>query len=463
MPHRFSHITTTLLCLIGFFGLLGVLFLHPLSAQSNSTHTAFLPFVVAGPAKPSVFGMQTGRLASEGNLQGLIALELSWVRRGALLWKNIEPVEGGDYRWDSPQTQAMEQEMITASQHNINLILVVLASPHWATEPYQATCAPINPDKYRAFADFMAAAVQRYSKPPYNVKYWEIGNEPDAYIFPSDPGYGCWGLVKDPFYGGHQYGEMLKVVYPAIKAADPQAQVLNGGLLLDQPYDPVKNTGLSARFIEGIFRADAADSFDILSYHSYSYYNGTADGTLGDVDWKIGYLRDVMAAYNVQKPLFNTEGALLCPTVSDACRQAQADFVGRAYTRALTEDIMGFIWYVYDNDSFRNTALIEPGNPSSKRPAYQAYQQVAAMLRGATYQEKLANLPIPAEGYRFARGNELVTVFWSDVDQDVVIPAPASSTVQCFDWDGTELPCSAVRNSVILTASSGPKYVVVKP
>jgi hypothetical protein len=46
--------------------------------------------------------------------------------------------------------------------------------------------------------------------------------------------------VSDPVtlnFGGEYYGNMLKIVYPAIKSADPQAQVLVGGLLLD--CDPV--------------------------------------------------------------------------------------------------------------------------------------------------------------------------------------------------------------------------------
>jgi hypothetical protein len=450
-------------CFAALLGIVSIILPHSAKSQSEPNYRLHIPLVLTEKLDAGVFGLETSSLSPERGLNELVDLGPLWSRHNALLWKEVEPVEGGGYNWDSNHIRTLETEMIRASQNDLKLILIVRGSPRWATEPYQADCAPINLSKYHAFANFMTAVVQRYSKPPYNVKYWEIGNEPDAYIFPGDSPYGCWGLVDDPYYGGRQYGEMLKVISPAIKAVDPQAQVLNGGLLLDRPYDPVNNTGLSARFIEGVFLAGAADAFDILSYHSYSYYNGTADGTLGDVDWKISYLRDVMAAYNVQKPLFNTEGALLCPTASDACRQAQADFIGRAYTRFLTEDIMGFIWYVYDNDSFRNTALVEPGDPSSKRPAYQAYQQVAAMLRGATYQEKLANLPAPAEGYRFARGNELITVFWSNEPQDVEIPAPASSMVQCFDRDGTELPCSAVRNSVILTASSGPKYVVVKP
>src|SRR4029079_4772694 len=206
-------------------------------------------------------------------LEGLVASRTSWVRASNLLLRDVEPVESGEYHWDAPSVQIIEQEMLPARTHGLKLILVVRASPTWATAPYKADCAPINPAKYTRFAAFMAAAVDRYSKPPYNVEFWEIGNEPDAPIFPNNSRYGCWGVTSDPYYGGRAYGAMLKVVYPAMKARAGQISVLNGGLLLDQPYNAGNGSGRSARFLEGIFIAGAGASFDILSFHSYSYYN----------------------------------------------------------------------------------------------------------------------------------------------------------------------------------------------
>ncbi len=91
--------------------------------------------------------------------------------------------------------------------------------------------------QYGRFAAFLSEVVKRYSQPPYNVRYWEIGNEPDTPIGP-DSGFGCWGVNGDPYFGGGAYGNMLKAVYPAIKAANPQVQVLNGSLLLDRPNTP---------------------------------------------------------------------------------------------------------------------------------------------------------------------------------------------------------------------------------
>jgi hypothetical protein len=351
-----------------------------------------------------------------------VALGASWVRGGNLLWRDVEPVEGGGYHWDAPGVQLLEQEMLNAGRHNLNLILVVRGSPGWATAPYKPDCAPINPAKYARFTAFLAAAVERYSQPPYNVSYWEIGNEPDAPIFPDDSIFGCWGLAGDTYYGGRAYGALLNMAYPAIKAKAPQISVLNGGLLLDHPDNPDGGSDHSARFIEGMFVAGAGASFDILSFHSYSYYDGTVDGTRGAADWKVGYLRDLMNKYGVpRKPMINTETALLCSAATPECRQAQADAIGRSYTRAIADGLLGHLWYVYDSDGFYNTALVEPSDVFAQRSTYQAYRSAATLLGGARLLGPLSGQGAGVEGYRFSSAGRTIVVLWSDKQQHVAI------------------------------------------
>ena len=101
----------------------------------------------------------------------LRAAGVTWIRSdNTLRWRDVEPVEGGGYQWNTAAVQRIEQEMILASQAGLKFILIVQGSPRWATTPYQADCAPINPAKYDRFAAFLAAAVARYSQPPYNVR-----------------------------------------------------------------------------------------------------------------------------------------------------------------------------------------------------------------------------------------------------------------------------------------------------
>ncbi len=256
---------------------------------------------------------------------------------------------------------------------------------------------------------------------------------------------------------------MLKAVYPAMKAANPAVQVLNGGLLLDKPYNATMQAGLSARFLEGVFVAGAGDSFDIVSYHSYSYYGvsmTTTDGNTGSVDWKVAYLRQLMDTYRVpQKPLLNTESALLCYTASAACQQAQADAIPRMFARAMRDGLLGNVWYIYDSDAFRNTGLVEPGNIIVQRPGYAAFKQSMAMLGGSTYVGALTGQAPGVEGYRFRRNGQTITVLWSNAAQVVNLQVGAAR-VSCSGRDGTALACANVGGGVTLNAVSGPSYVV---
>lgn len=445
----------------------GATFVGYAQAQATATPSIYLPLVVNRYPPLGVFGVEMTSVSVGRGLDSLTAPDTSWIRRNGLLWRDVEPVDGAGYNWSAPSVQALEQEMIAASQRGLRLILIVRGSPRWATAPYQSDCAPINAAKYQRFGAFMAAAVARYSRAPFNVQYWEIGNEPDAPVA-GDNVYGCWGQPSDPYYGGQAYGEMLKIVYPAMKAAQGNVQVLNGGLLLDTPYNAQTGSGKSARFLEGMFVAGAGAAFDILSFHSYCYANGSPDGTNTintscATDWKVSYLRNLMSAYRVaQKPLFNTEGALLCYAATASCREDQANFVGRLYARAMRDGLVGLSWYVFDSDGFRNTALVEPGNPAVGRTSYAAYRYAAAMFGGADYLGPLTGQPAGVEGYRFRKAGDTITIVWSNTPQAITIPVAGTASVTCTQRDGTPVACSNTGGLVALTALPNPTYMITR-
>lgn len=415
---------------------------------------------------PHVFGIEMSQLTTDRGLRLMSVSGTAWVRRNALEWKHIEPQRGGGYRWDHPITRIIEEDMLTASQLGVNLIVVIRGSPRWATAPHNADCAPINPNHYQDFARFMAEVVRRYSGPPYNVRYWEIGNEPDAPVFQDDSVFGCWGITDDPYYGGRAYGEMLKVVYPAIKAANPNAIVLNGGLLLDRPYRPEDPASLPGRFFEGVLVAGAGSAFDTVSFHAYTFWRIPGQGDLGPrVDWRPAYLRELMRRYGVpEKPLLRTEGALLCPgEITPECRWAQADYLSRLFTRSLRDGLAANIWYVYDSDSYHNTALIEPGDVLVPRPGYFAYRHASRTLAGARYLGRLEGVPDDVEGYVLRRGAEHIVVVWSDEPRLVAVPLPASGRVSCTNRDGGPVDCPLEGNTALVAVQTGATYLQIRP
>jgi len=434
-------------------------------ASQAAGHRLFLPQIVGRPPRPTVFGIEMHKITAARGLDLAVTSGTGWIRRNGLQWKLVEPVEGAGYRWDAPEIVQLEQELRDAAQNGMNVILIVRGSPGWAVSPYTVDCAPINPTKQGRFASFLAAAVERYSRPPFNVKYWEIGNEPDAYVMPTDRVFGCWGIADDPYYGGEAYGRMLNVVAPAMRAANPAIRILNGGLLLDKQFSPSDPSSRVALFMDGVLRAGAGSSFDILSFHTYVYHGpGSAEPLGPRTDWRVSYLRDLLARYSIpSKPMIRTEAALLCYRVVTAeCRWAQADFVGRLYARSLRDGLLSTVWYIYDNDSHHSTALIEPSEVFVPRPGYFAYRNAARIMGGAEYVGPLEGVPAAVEGYRLRKDGETVVVYWSDTPQPISVAVPPGASVRCVDRDGGEETCARGGGRVSAFASPSPQYILFR-
>jgi len=245
----------------------------------------------------SPFGIETNRFLIDGSLLFSRADDLgtNWVRMNdRISWRELQPIEGGDIDW--AKLANFENELKAMKERRMTPVVIIDDHPHWAVKPYDvggedvfSSCAAIKTEKFPAFVSFVQQLVERYSDPQYNVHHWELGNEVDIdpRLVPVDNIFGCWGDKDDPFYGGRHYGEMLKVVTPAIKAADHKAQVWVGGLLLDNPNTQPEN-GLMGNFLAGILEVGAGPYFDILPYHAYfGYYGQKVDWDNGNIytDW----------------------------------------------------------------------------------------------------------------------------------------------------------------------------------
>jgi hypothetical protein len=304
----------------------------------------------------------------------------------------------------------------------------------------------------------MAALVERYGRSPYNVRYWELGNEPDVdpSLVSAHSGFGCWGDKDDPYYGGRYYAEMLKVAYPAIKRADPRAQVLIGGLLLDcDPEDPdcsePPHDPDNARFLEGILENGAGDYFDIVSFHGYPGGSLQQDMNLdtwdqrgGVVLGKIDYLREVMADYGVDKPLMHTEGSLgitcdpsepNCDPPNDAFYESQADYVVWLFVRNWAEGLLGTIWYPFDGPGWRLNGMLDANQ--EPRQAYVAYEFLTETLSDMSYDGRLTQFP-ELQAFSFHNLNRRVWVLWTTSDTAQVFTLPVSTQV-VYDKYGNDI------------------------
>lgn len=420
------------------------------ASLAAENYNLFLPTVAQPPSHPMVFGVEMDSVR-EGSLLDLASqANVKWVRRNGVFWDQIERTEG-NRDWSSMAN--LEAEMALLNQNGMDLILIVRGVPEWAQADGGHTCGPIAQEKFGAFANFMQELVSRYSQAPYHVKYWELGNEPDAeYISDSSP-FGCWGEKGNKYYGGGKYGKMLKAVYPAIKAANPEAQVLVGGLLMDcDPENPpVGKTCTMSKFLEGILQEDAGDSFDGVSFHSYDFYgylggysnpnwNGAYNTTGPVLDIKANFLYRVLERYGrTDKYLMATETALLCDESKPICDEdyetTKAIYAAQTYTKSLISRVKSSIWYSYTNP-WRSTNLIQSSNPT---PAYFAFQTVSERLSNTIYRQKIAITGVAA--YEFSRNGDRVWIAWSLDGQDHTFRLP-NPPARMWDMYGNSLPVS---------------------
>lgn len=388
------------------------------------------------PAPPSVFGVEISAGRTVEQAARAAAAGASWSRYNAVLWSSVEAAPG---QRDWARLKGFEAEITAATAQGLTPLVIVRGTPGWAQRVPGSACGPIKAAALDSFAAFMRELVARYSRPPFGVKYWELGNEPDApyALIGGDPPFGCWGDESDDYYGGGSYAEMLKRVYPAVKQADPSAQVVVGGLLLDcDPTRPPPGKDCKpARFLEGILRGGGGSAFDIVAYHAYNYWSpGANDWDRQHPSWaqrggallgKLDFLKSVEDKYGVRKPMIMNEGGLLCPAGSQACPSAafydaQANTAVRLYTRAWANGLLGAAWYTLDGPGWREGGLLDAAQ--TPRPAYNTLKFMSGLLKGAVYTGTLGSGAL--EGYSFRKGGAAYQIYWTNDGSTTAVGLP---------------------------------------
>jgi len=408
-----------------------------------------------------------GTINNSGGLTEAVAANVYWVRYHAFPWDLIEPARTSPatYQW----SQVDETSLINAAANDLETIAIVQYTPSWAQQFSGSACGPIRIDHLDEFAQFLGALVNRYKNAPYSVHYWELGNEPDAPLVYSRQMWGCWGRTNDPYYGGQAYGEMLKIAYPAIKAADPSAQVLVGGLLLDcDPNNPPAGKDCTmSKFLEGILRAGGGPYFDAVSFHVYTYYGGSL-GTMGTGNWpgsttaipqKTSFIWDTLNRFGYgDKALINTEAALLCFTDSAQCLDTQGMYIPRAYADALRLNLLGQVYFSMKG-TWYYSGLLEPDR--TPKPVYYAYQAAADFLSDVDYVGPVTPYPGATRlaGYTFEKWDHqsYIDVVWTTdgLVEQVILPEGAAA----YDRYGTPTTGLPYNWAGWIEASSAPLYV----
>lgn len=453
--------------------------------SGDTVYFSYLPVTANRALAQTRFGIQVDVAELAKGIPYMVDLGSSFVRFNSLDWSVVEPNKG-DRLWS--EIGLLEASLRQVSLANMEALLIVHRTPSWAQTVEGATCSRIRDEALDEFGDFLYDAVLRYSYPPYNVMYWEIWNEPDIGYSEdlANMPFGCWADYSDEVWGGEYYAEVLKAIYPRIKEANPNAQVIIGGLHLDcDPRgDPSycelmdSNPG-NPLYLTGILEAGGGDYFDGVGFHAYDYYTywepelgsyvnnhwGSGWDTTGPViNAKADYIRQVLDEFGVEdKFLVNTEGSLICGPIDDwyteeGCEstydslyeQTKARYVTQLYASAIASDLKADIWHTLFY--YRHAELVD-GRDLTLRPAYFSYQVVRQMLKNGSF---IGELELQSEvmGYEFLVDDERVWLLWSLDGQTHTIDLAEMPKIM-YDYMG-----EAVTPVNPLTITIDPLFVV---
>ncbi|MGQ9887985.1 MAG: hypothetical protein ACUVSX_05780 [Aggregatilineales bacterium] len=229
------------------------------------------------------------------------ALGAGW-NRWPLYWDHIQP---------APQTwawAAYDQLVAGDLAHGFNINAILLGRPPFYQDDERITglnepafsdgtdtpASGKTPNPANPWAVYVWEAVNRY-KPGgalarlrgwddnKGIRVWEVWNEPDHKPF--------WeGTIRD-------YARLLKVTYLVAKLADPEAQVMFGGLLYSTPDNWLAR--VLAIYINDPLREQHNWYMDMVGVHSYSYPRRSG--------WLTLYVRETLKAYGLKRPIWLTE------------------------------------------------------------------------------------------------------------------------------------------------------------
>jgi hypothetical protein len=175
-------------------------------------------------------------------------------------WRFAEPRPGvRDIRGGDPL-------VASAARAGITLLPDLLGVPKWMSRdrsrPPIFTAAQRN-----AWRTLLTEYARRWGSngtfwaehpeiPKRPITTWEIWNEPNL-------GNSIGGKASP-----RRFVRLLKISSAGLKAGDPAAQVLTGGLF---PYHTLRNTTKLSKYLKAMYRVPgAADAFDALGIHPYA-------------------------------------------------------------------------------------------------------------------------------------------------------------------------------------------------
>ncbi len=421
------------------------------------TYVEHLPLISkslwAYPSAP--YGVQIYGINRSLALQ-IAQMGARWVRI-PLIWSSIEPenTTPEHYQWRAGYEAGLAQ----LAARNVRVILTVSENPSWAATYRNG---PIDKVPISELVEFVVAAVQRYSKPPYNIKHWEFYNEPDnGNILYAERGASWFGDKPQV------YVNLLQAVYQPIKQADPQAQIVLGGLAYDWF---IEDNGPFVRgFLDEVLAKGGGNWFDVMNFHYYPTFRPNWEAYGPDIIGKANYLRNKLASYGVNKPFICTEAGFWSNAVKEppGNHETQSRYVPQLFVRSQAAGLDLTIWFMLTDYDNWEVGLFTPA--MQPKPAYQAYVTLTRQLSAARYVRTLplaetGSADVEAYEYAAPSGSSRIVVAWTKSDEITHRLKLAGSQAVVVDKYGAKTTVrdaddGSADGKVTVTVTASPVYI----
>ena len=301
--------------------------------------------------------------------------------RWPLEWAGAQPTKNGPYLWGQ-----LDRTLMVATRHGLKVQPFIVGTPPWLAG--STLDLPLtSPEARQEWARFLEAAARRYGpggefwtehapggssqEPPITtpmpITEWQIWNEANFFYFsnPATP---------------QAYARLLRISSPAIKAGDPEAQVIMSGLF----GLPGKRSGgnlPAAEFLRKLYRVPGIKNyFDAVALHPYA-------GTVTELKQMVEEFHAVTVQNHDEVPLYITEmgwGSQFDPNIVAFERgyKGQARSLSKAYRYLLANrvrlNLQSVTWFSWKDipgscDYCDSVGLFGGGEGFNPKPAWTAF------------------------------------------------------------------------------------------
>jgi hypothetical protein len=366
------------------------------------------------------------------DFQDMTDMGIFWQRPhpGPFVWGEIE-TSSGVFNWDS-----CDKEVKNSQKYGVNIIATIWPFADWEQSSCHSKAGSLSymifselgeyrqkPCDMEAYKNFITKLVERYDGDGVDdmpdlvvpIKYWEVSNEPsmqeDFHTF-------FVGSAED-------YFDILNTTYRAVKRADSEAKVVQGGMagVIDFHTD----------FWEDVFDLGGDNFFDIGNIHSI---NSESTGINGP-EYKA-----FLDQQGVDKPFWITEVEL------GSMNQEKDDYLETDLSDSLiTNFVLAFFSdaeKIFHPGIMKKSEKSEPG----KEETYNALKTIVNKIDYFDSVEKLGD-----GQYKFELEDNVVYVLWGENNMSDEI----TGQVKMTDVSGSE----TVLNSADIVISESPVFIEI--